>query len=106
MNCVIEPGLLEGTVSIPASKSATHRALICAALAKGASRLTNLSDSEDIAATIGALQQMGAKITRTGSSVTVTGILEPPTQPITLDCGESGSTLRFLIPVAAALGGT
>ncbi|CBL17641.1 3-phosphoshikimate 1-carboxyvinyltransferase [Ruminococcus champanellensis] len=104
MNCVIEPGLLEGTVSIPASKSAAHRALICAALAKGTSRLTNLSDSEDIAATIGALQQMGAKITRTGSSVTVTGILEPPTQPITLDCGESGSTLRFLIPVAAALG--
>lgn len=104
MNCVIEPGLLEGTVSIPASKSAAHRALICAALAKGTSRLTNLSDSEDIAATIGALQQMGAKITWTGSSVTVTGILEPPTQPITLDCGESGSTLRFLIPVAAALG--
>ena len=73
MNCVIEPGLLEGTVSIPASKSAAHRALICASLAKGTSRLTNLSDSEDIAATIGALQQMGAKITRTGSSVTVTG---------------------------------
>ena len=104
MNCVIEPGLLEGTVSIPASKSAAHRALICAALAKGTSRLTNLSDSEDIAATIGALQQMGAKITRTGSSVTVTGIVDAPTQPITLDCGESGSTLRFLIPVAAALG--
>ena len=82
MNCVIEPGLLEGTVSIPASKSAAHRALICAALAKGTSRLTNLSDSEDIAATIGALQQMGAKITRTGSSVTVTGILSHPHSPL------------------------
>lgn len=104
MNCVIQPGMLEGTVTIPASKSAAHRALICAALAKGTSRLMDLSDSEDIAATIGALQQMGAKITRQGSQVTVTGIQAPPAHPVTLDCGESGSTLRFLIPVAAALG--
>ena len=56
MNCLIEPGLLQGTVSIPASKSAAHRALICAGLSKGKSVLKNVSDSEDITATIGALK--------------------------------------------------
>ena len=104
MNCLIEPGLLQGTVSIPASKSAAHRALICAGLSKGKSVLKNVSDSEDITATIGALQQMGAQICREGSTVTITGIQAPPEHPVTLDCGESGSTLRFLLPVAAALG--
>lgn len=103
MNVEIIPALLEGEVDIPSSKSASHRMLICAALAKGESRLTGITLSKDIEVTINALRTMGASIYEEGDAVLVRGIASPAEEGM-LDCGESGSTLRFLIPVAAALG--
>lgn len=103
MKAFITPSKLCGEVDIPSSKSASHRALICAALAKGTSRIHGITLSDDIKATVTAMAQLGAKIETDGDDYLVTGITEATTLP-QIDCGESGSTLRFLIPVAAALG--
>lgn len=106
MRAVITPGPISGAIAAPPSKSMAHRALICAALACGESRISNLSDSEDIAATRGALELLGAKITpegENGARVFGTGgRVAAPDAPV--DCCESGSTLRFLIPVFARCG--
>ena len=102
-NITITPGKLSGKITVPASKSISHRALICAALAKGRSEIKNLLDCADTKATIGILNAFGAKITRDGDITIVEGI-ESPSETAFADCFESGSTLRFLIPVAAALG--
>lgn len=93
------PTKLRGSVRIPTSKSLTHRALISASLAKGKSTITNVVMSEDIKATLKALEQLGAKFDIKGDIIQVKGIksLKVPTQPI--DCNESGSTLRFMIPI-------
>ena len=99
----ITPSLLSGRLIVPPSKSISHRALICAALAKGKSEIINLLDCADTNATIEILRELGAKISRNGNVTTVYGI-EKPNQDVNANCGESGSTLRFLIPVAAALG--
>lgn len=95
------PTSLKGTLEVPTSKSLTHRALIAAALAKGTSVIDNVLFSADILATIEALKQIGAKIDVKGNQVKVTGVkqLKSPNQPIY--CNESGSTLRFLIPILA-----
>ncbi len=103
MNVKITPHTLYGNLNIPASKSIAHRLLICAALAKGTSVINDVTFSKDIYATINALKSMGATISYNNSTVTVTGI-EQANQYSDIDCCESGSTLRFLIPVAAALG--
>ena len=103
MDIRIKPHRLEGTVKIPSSKSLTHRAVICAALADGISELKNISYSKDIDATITAMRNMGAVIEKHGSSLVVTGISESA-ERMEIECCESGSTLRFLIPIAAALG--
>lgn len=97
-----EPSVLKGEVTAPPSKSVCHRALIAAALSKGESVINNISLSDDINATVGCLRVLGAKIEITGSSALVRGIENPP-ESAELFCNESGSTLRFLIPVAAAL---
>ena len=89
MNITITPTKLKGSITPPPSKSYSHRALIAAALAGAGSRLTNLADSKDITATRRCLDALSA----------------PGDEPPLLDCGESGSTLRFLIPVALALRG-
>ncbi len=103
MNLKITPRTLSGEIKIPPSKSISHRALICAALSKGESAITDLLGCEDIDATCEALEALGAKF-RTENGVTyVTGIEKPPAKA-EINCRESGSTLRFLIPVAAALG--
>ena len=99
----ITPSKLSGTIRVPASKSISHRALICAALAKGTSVIDNLLECDDTAATIGILSAMGARIYRDGTKTIVEGITAA-NKEIKADCFESGSTLRFLIPVAAALG--
>ena len=105
MNIQVEPRTLSGTVSIPASKSMTHRMLICAALAEGTSVIEHVSFSKDITATMEALSALGADFETNGSTITVTGIHQvATTQTAEMNCCESGSTLRFLIPVAAALG--
>lgn len=100
---VIDPSLLSGKITVPPSKSISHRALICAALAKGRSEITNILDCDDTKATIGILKSLGAKICKEGSVTVIEGI-QKANREITADCFESGSTLRFLIPVAAALG--
>ena len=103
MNIEITPNTLSGEIRIPPSKSFSHRALICAALSKGESQITDLLGCEDIDATCEALTALGAEI-RTEDGVTyVKGIRNPP-KYAEINCRESGSTLRFLIPVAAALG--
>lgn len=102
-NITITPSALSGKITVPASKSISHRALICAALAKGRSEIKNLLDCADTEATINILNAFGAKIGRNGGLTTVEGI-ETPSKSAVADCLESGSTLRFLIPVAAALG--
>ena len=89
MNVTITPGLLRGAITPPPSKSQAHRLLIAAALADGESRIENLADSQDIQAT----RRCMAALKAPGEDLPV------------LDCGESGSTLRFLIPVALALRG-
>ena len=103
MDIRIEPSQLRGTVDIPASKSCAHRALISAALAEGISVISGVSMSKDIEATIGAMTALGAEFSVDGTTVTVTGISSRMDKAV-IDCNESGSTLRFVIPIAAALG--
>ena len=103
MDVKIIPNMLKGTVEIPSSKSASHRMLICAGLSDGVSILTGITVSKDISATIKALVSMGAEIDVKDDVITVNGI-SLPLKECVADCCESGSTLRFLIPVAAALG--
>ncbi len=105
MDIKITPQKLKGTVSIPSSKSMTHRMLICAALAHGQSEISNISFSKDIYATIDALKALGASISVNGNTVTVSGVSEKSVIA-DIDCCESGSTLRFLIPISCALGTT
>lgn len=103
MNIKITPSKLMGTVKIPPSKSVAHRMIIAAALAKGTSKISNIYLSKDIIATIDAMKALGAEIKVENGTATVKGIEKPPAKA-TIDCCESGSTLRFLIPVACALG--
>lgn len=94
------PSQLEGCVTAPPSKSISHRALICAALAEGESIISNLAFSEDVRATVDSLLSIGAKIQKIGeNTVKVTGIGGKPRSIRQLCCRESGSTLRFLIPI-------
>lgn len=110
MNVTIRPTLLNGSITPPPSKSQAHRVVIAAALAGGVSTLRNLARSQDIAATLGCMAAMGAGLEELREDeVRVHGLGHaiPPhaDQMICFDCGESGSTLRFLIPVALAVAG-
>jgi 3-phosphoshikimate 1-carboxyvinyltransferase len=93
------PSNLNGEIKSPSSKSLSHRALICAALSKGKSIIKNIIYSDDITATIEALELIGAKFEKTDNTITVLGVkrLKAPSKEV--DCNESGSTLRFLIPL-------
>lgn len=103
MIATISPAPLSGKISAIASKSDAHRLLILAALSEGETFLHMEQRSEDIDATIGCLRALGARILVLPDGVNVRGIEQVPAHP-QLDCGESGSTFRFLLPVAAALG--
>lgn len=108
MNLEITPRVLQGSVFVPTSKSTLHRALICAALAEGTSIIRRVTYSRDIEATLQCLEALGAKVRRESDCLYITGG-RPDTKssveaPLLLPCGESGSTLRFLLPIAAALG--
>ena len=104
MDIKIIPSKLKGEVNIPSSKSMTHRMLISAALAEGTSVVSNVTFSKDIYATIDALKAAGTEISVSGNSVTIKGIAGNIPENADIDCCESGSTLRFMIPVTAALG--
>ena len=92
--------LPQGQVSIPPSKSASHRALICAALAQGVSNIDNIKHSEDIVATLDCVKALGVNFAQINDAVRFNGNGIDPTSKALLDCGESGSTLRFMIPIA------
>ena len=105
MTVTIQPGAVSGTVRAIPSKSAAHRLLICAALADKPTHVFCEKESQDIAATVRCLQALGASIWQEGGAYRVVPIhRERIPQPCTLDCGESGSTLRFMVPVVCALG--
>ena len=96
----LSPSRLSGCVTATPSKSVSHRALICAALAEGESLISNLAFSEDILATVDALTAIGAVIEKLGEDcVKVKGIGGKPRSIRRLSCRESGSTLRFMIPI-------
>lgn len=102
----ITPKKLQGTLAIPPSKSVSHRAIMCAALAPGTSRITNVLLSDDITATSDAMAQLGAQITYEKEpsgryTLIIRGTERIQARGITVDCIESGSTLRFLIPLMA-----
>lgn len=100
MKAVIKPSKAFGSVKIPPSKSMAHRAIICAALADGKSVISNIDYSVDITTTIDCMRRLGAEITCDGSTVTVRGIRDfNSLKDNKIECNESGSTLRFLIPV-------
>lgn len=103
MDIQITPAPISGGIEGIASKSFAHRALICAALAKGKSEIRINTTSADIEATIGCLENMGAVIEKNCNVYSVTPIENVPEKAV-IDCGESGSTIRFLLPVICALG--
>lgn len=107
MDMTITPGTLTGPITPPPSKSQAHRLIIAAALAQGESVLSNAAFSQDITATLSCMEQLGAEWEDLGDGrLRIRGI--PGIrfgQTPRLDCGESGSTLRFLIPIALAAAG-
>lgn len=103
MNVRISPSVPTGKIKAIASKSAAHRLLICAAFADKSTELVCEEINDDISATVRCLNALGAKITRRGTSFIVLPIRNIR-QNAVLDCGESGSTMRFLVPVIAVLG--
>ena len=103
MELTLSPRPIGGTVASIASKSQAHRLLICAALAWQSTKIICAESSADIDATIRCLAALGADFSRRDGTITVYP-MELPRGDRELDCGESGSTLRFLLPVVGALG--
>ena len=104
MNVKIEPSRVSGTVSAPPSKSMAHRLLICGGLAEGTSVIENVSFSQDILATLDCLRALGVSLAVDGTTVTVTGNPRLKKNAL-LPCRESGSTLRFFLPLCLLGGG-
>ena len=100
MKIKINKSTLSGTVTAPPSKSMAHRMLICAGLSKGESRVHGIAPSEDILATLDCLEQIGAKYNYDGETVVINGGSRENKDSVRkLYCRESGSTLRFFIPI-------
>ncbi len=112
MKCVrITPSKLKGQIDVPSSKSISHRMLICASLAEGESILENMAFSDDITATINGVMALGAQVhylkeplDYKASHMAVIGNRLLKINRDTIDCNESGSTLRFLIPLSLLTG--
>ena len=105
MRVAISKGRAVGKITAPPSKSMAHRLLICAGLSGGVSRIRGISDCEDVRATIDCLSALGVVCERIGNDVTVYGKV-PADMSVNsqLFCRESGSTIRFFIPIALLLG--
>jgi len=103
MDITIIPSLLRGEIAAVPSKSQAHRLLICAAFSDQPTRLLCSQTSADIEATAGCLRALGAEIDRTGEGYLVNPISAIPESAL-LHCRESGSTLRFFLPIVGALG--
>lgn len=105
----IIPSKLKGSVKIPPSKSMAHRAIICAALSDGICRIDNIDYSDDIIATINAMNSLGATIEKHDDYIEVVGIyknINKIKENRIIDCNESGSTLRFLVPISLLFKGS
>ena len=99
---IIKADKLVGELSPPPSKSVLHRYIIASSLAKGVSKIENISFSEDIIATIEAMKKLGAKIEQKENYLLIDGsdTFKNLNENIEIDCNESGSTLRFLFPLS------
>lgn len=104
MRAVIKPGAVRGVTAAPPSKSMAHRMLICAALAEGESLVQPIELSEDILATMDGLRALGAGIVQEGDALRVTGCRPAEAESGVIPCRESGSTLRFLLPLCLLSG--
>lgn len=105
MKIKIEKGIARGTVCAPPSKSMAHRLLICAGLSDGECVVHGISDSEDMLATMDCLRALGVQCEKDGETARVAGIdIRRAAAPKQLNCRESGSTLRFFIPIALMTG--
>lgn len=98
------PSKTSGEVSAPPSKSFAHRYLIGSVLSRGKCVIKNIADSDDISATLSCIEQLGGSVTKDGNIVTVIPTNEKQIENAVFDCKESGSTLRFFIPVVLATG--
>ena len=103
MDITIHPRHLRGEIQIIPSKSQAHRLLICAAFADKPTQLRCEETNRDIEATVDCLKALGADIQRTDSGYVIHPI-SLPLKSAVLNCHESGSTLRFMLPIAGALG--
>lgn len=105
-NVTLTPRMLKGTVKIPPSKSVAHRAIIAAALSGGECLLTNTAMNDDIMATLGGMRALGCKYTvnKNKGEIKIAPKKQKKSGEIEIDCCESGSTLRFLIPIALLSG--
>lgn len=104
-NITIKPRMLKGRVKVPPSKSIAHRAIIAAALSKGDCTIGNVALSADIEATLNGIRALGSKYTYSKKDGRVSiGTRKRSGGNIEIDCGESGSTLRFLLPIALLSG--
>ncbi len=100
MLTAIGPSVGRGCIAAPPSKSAAHRLLLCAGLARGKSVIRNVADSQDVSATVDCLRALGAAVALHDDAAEVIGIDPFALASTTLPCRESGSTLRFFVPVA------
>ena len=105
MKIKIYPSKCSGEIKIPSSKSMGHRAIICASLANGKSIISNLDYSDDILATIDGMKKLGANIQCEKDRLIIEGIENfDSLKDKIIDCNESGSTLRFFIPIFSLTG--
>ncbi len=104
MKVTVTPSKLSGEIQAIPSKSMAHRLLICAAMSEGTTRVRCNTSSEDIDATVACLKAMGSNIVRIGNTYLVPKVTVHAGQSVELDCNESGTTLRFMMCVAAGLG--
>lgn len=104
MKVKILPSKTSGEVSAPPSKSFAHRYLIGSVLSRGKCVIKNIADSDDISATLSCIEELGGSVTKDGNIVTVIPTNEKQIENAVFDCKESGSTLRFFIPVVLATG--
>ena len=104
MRVKIDPSVPKGTITAPPSKSMAHRLLICSGLASGTSVVHGIAPSHDVLATLDCLSSLGASYTVDNDTVTITGINPASSSAAELYCRESGSTLRFIVPVCLMSG--
>jgi len=103
MHLIIHPRLLSGSITVIPSKSQAHRLLICAAFADSETKLICPETNRDIEATAACLRALGADISREKYGYRINPVSKLPAKAV-LPCSDSGSTLRFLLPVVGALG--